>query len=87
MPIEKFWPELKRRNEIVLLLKEEHSRVGGFQRTGHGRGAYEAAGIELLRIDPRALRLTGNKAGLVAKHWPTLEARKSFVFDNELNDV
>ena len=87
MSKEKFWAELKRRNEIVLLLKEEHSRVGAFQRSGHGRAAYAAAGIQLLRIDPNALRLSGNKAGLVATHWPTVEARKSFVFEPESGDA
>jgi hypothetical protein len=32
--------------------------------------------------DPSALRLRGSNAGLVAKHWPTAESRKSFVFEN-----
>ncbi len=82
-----FWAELKRRNEIVLLLKEEHSRVGAFQRTGLGRAAYAAAGIELVRIDPNALRLSGNKAGLVAKYWPNVEARRPFAFVSNVGDA
>lgn len=78
-----FWAELKKRNEVVLVLKEEHSRVGVFQRAGHGRDAYALAGIELLRIEPKAIRLSGNKAGLFAKHWPGREARLSFAFEKE----
>ena len=83
MPLTEFWDELKRRNEIVLLLKEEHSRVGAFQRAGHGREAYALAGIRLLRVEPKALRLTGNKAGLFAKHWPEPSGRMPFVFEKE----
>jgi hypothetical protein len=65
-----FWSELKRRNEVVLLLKEEHAKVGGLQRMGHGHQAYPLAGINLVRVDVRAIKLSGNKAGLVREHWP-----------------
>lgn len=70
-----FWAEMKRRNEIVLLTKAEHSRVGIFQRQEHGYASYELAGISLLRIDRSAIRLSGNKAGLVRESWPTKAAR------------
>jgi len=75
-----FWLEMKRRNEIVLLLKEEHSKVGPYQRLGHGQSAYGAAGIELIRIDPRALLLRGNKAALARQHWPESHTRTPFSF-------
>ena len=87
MQLREFWAELKRRNEIVLLLKEEHLRVGSFQRAGHGREAYLLAGIQLLRIEPKAVRLSGNKAGLFVKHWPAAEARRPFSFESGRTDA
>jgi hypothetical protein len=70
-----FWSELKRRNEIVLLTKKEHSLVGVFQRQGYGPSAYGQAGIQLIRIDSKAIKLSGNKAGIVRKYWPPPDAR------------
>ena len=72
-----FWAELERRNEVVLLTKSEHARVGAFQRKGHGHASYQLADVELLRVDTRAINLLGNKAGLVREHWPPPKARQS----------
>ncbi len=71
-----FWAELKRRNEIALLLRTEHARVSALQRKGHGPLAYDLAGIALVRVDPRAIKLSGNKAGLVRAYWTAPKARQ-----------
>lgn len=81
MTHDEFWAELKRRNEVALLLRGEHSKVSSLQRMGHGATAYQVAGISLLRIDPRAIQLSGNKAGLVRAHWPPSSQRHSAKLD------
>lgn len=56
-----FWAELKRRNEVVFVTREEHHRLSGLHRT-HGEAAYTVANIPLVRVDERAMKLAGYKA-------------------------
>lgn len=69
LDLESFWAEMKRRNEVVFVTREEHRRLSSVQRV-HGDKAYAAAGIKLIRVDDRAMKLAGYKAALVAAHWP-----------------
>ncbi len=66
---EPFWKEMKRRNEVVFVTREEHRRLSGLQRV-HGDKAYAVADIQLIRITERAMKLAGYKAAFVAAHWP-----------------
>ena len=70
-----FWAEMKRRNEVVFVTREEHTRLGPLQRT-NGHNAYALANIRLVHVDPRAMKLAGYKAALVRTYWPA-EAERS----------
>jgi hypothetical protein len=67
--LQTFWAEMKQRNEVVLVTREEHRRLSGLQRI-HGNQAYAVADIQLTRVSDRAMKLAGYKAALVAAHWP-----------------
>lgn len=71
---EEFWEEMKRRNEVVFVTREEHMRLGRLQRA-HGHNAYSVADIRLMRVDPRAMKLAGYRAALVRTYWPDATAR------------
>lgn len=70
-----FWAELKRRNEVALVTKAEHTRVSGLQRT-YGHEAYSHADIRLVHVDPQAIKLAGYGTSLVRQHWPALADRQ-----------
>jgi hypothetical protein len=70
-----FWSEMKRRNEVAFVTREEHARLAALQRA-HGHDAYTAGNIRLVRVDPRTMKLAGYKAAFVRAHWPS-EAERS----------
>jgi hypothetical protein len=80
LPIEEFWPEMKRRNEVALLHKREHHGLAGHQRAGHGHDAYQLTGLQLVQVDKRAIVLSGQRAKLIRDYWLSPKKRKSFAF-------
>ena len=69
-----FWAEMKRRNEVVFVTREEHTRLGSLQRA-HKQNAYALANVRLVKVDPRAMKLAGYKAALVCTYWPAATKR------------
>lgn len=70
-----FWSEMKRRNEVVFVTREEHARLAGLQRA-HGFNAYAVGNIRLVRVDPRTMKLAGYRAAFVRAHWPPETERR-----------
>ena len=81
-----FWSEMKRRNEVAFVTREEHARLAALQRA-HGHDAYVAGNIRLVRVDPRTMKLAGYKAAFVRAHWPPEAKRSECLLPSSLSDL